>query len=73
VLEGGVLILGPRNLPSSAAQSTSQLYASNVVNFLALVLKEQKLVLDLADEIVRATLVCHAGEITSERVKELLK
>jgi NAD(P) transhydrogenase subunit alpha len=72
VLVNGVAILGPRNLPSSAAQSASLLYSNNAVSFLALVVREQKLVLDLADEVVRAPLVCHGGQVTSERVKELL-
>ncbi len=47
VLEGGVIILGPRNLPRLVGQSASQLYSNNVVNLLSHVLREQKLVLDL--------------------------
>ncbi len=73
VLVNGVAILGPTNLAGSAAQSSSLLYSNNAVNFLALVVREQKLVIDMKDEVVRAPLVCHGGEVTSERVKELLK
>jgi hypothetical protein len=37
-----------------------------------LLVKEGELVLDREDEIIAGALVCHGGEVTSARVKELL-
>jgi NAD(P) transhydrogenase subunit alpha len=73
VVEKGVVILGPRNLPGSAAHAASQLYSNNVLSLLGLVVRDGRIVLDLEEEVVRASLVCHQGELTSERVKELAK
>ena len=71
VEEGGVIVLGPRNLPGTVASSTSMLYSNNLTNLLGLLIKEGELVLDREDEIVAGALVCHAGEVTSERIAEL--
>ncbi|MCP3920674.1 MAG: Re/Si-specific NAD(P)(+) transhydrogenase subunit alpha [bacterium] len=72
VVAHGVTILGPKNLPASVAQSTSQLYANNVTSFLGHAVQEGKLNMDLEDEVIRGPLVCHAGEVTNDRVKESL-
>jgi NAD(P) transhydrogenase subunit alpha len=70
--EGGVIVLGPRNLPGTVAASTSMLYSNNLTSLLGLLVKEGELVLDREDEIIAGALVCHDGEVTSARVKELL-
>jgi len=72
VLEGGVLILGPSNLPGSVAHSSSQLFANNVVNFLSHLVKDGAVAIDLEDEVLAGPLVCHKGEVTNERVREAL-
>jgi NAD(P) transhydrogenase subunit alpha len=50
----GVTVIGPLNLPSTMALHASQMFARNVVTLLELVRKDGKLVLDLADDIVKA-------------------
>jgi NAD(P) transhydrogenase subunit alpha len=72
VNRNGVIILGPSNLPSSAGSTTSQLYAQNLIAFLALIIQEGVVSIDREDEILAAALVCHGGEITSARVQEAL-
>ena len=67
-----VLIIGPVNLPSTVALHASQLYARTVANYLAHLLKEGKLHLDLNDELTRGPLVTHQGEIVHEVVKTAL-
>jgi H+-translocating NAD(P) transhydrogenase subunit alpha len=57
VVENGVTILGPVNLPSEIAFHASQLYAKNVSTFLLSLVKEGQIKLDMEDEIVRSTLV----------------
>ncbi|HEV8039680.1 MAG TPA: Re/Si-specific NAD(P)(+) transhydrogenase subunit alpha [Bryobacteraceae bacterium] len=69
----GITILGPLNLASSAPYHASQMYSSNITSFLKLMLtKDGALELKRDDEIIRETLVTHAGEIVHARVNELL-
>ena len=68
----GVTVLGPSNLPASVCASTSQLYANNLVNFLKELVVDGEVALDLENEILREPLVCHGGEVTSDRVREAL-
>ncbi len=72
VVQNGVTILGPTNLPSEAPYHASQMYAKNISNFLLHLVRDGQLKLDLEDEIVRETLVCQDGEVVHPRVKELL-
>jgi NAD(P) transhydrogenase subunit alpha len=63
VRHGGVLVLGPLNLPSTLALHASQMYARNISSFLLHVVRDGNLVLDFDDEIIRETCVTHAGEV----------
>jgi H+-translocating NAD(P) transhydrogenase subunit alpha len=68
VLENGVKVVGPRNLPSRMPAPASQLYAKNLENLLALMIGEQgELTLDFDDEIIAAACITHEGEIRNER------
>jgi NAD(P) transhydrogenase subunit alpha len=73
VVEHGVTILGPLNLPSTLAFHASQMYSKNVTNFLSHLLKDGKVQLDLNDELTRGPLVTHQGEIVHEVVKKALQ
>ena len=70
VVKHGVTLVGISNLPGTVAQSASQLYANNLINYLGVLVTEGELKLDLDDEVVRVPLVCHEGEVTNDRVKE---
>jgi NAD(P) transhydrogenase subunit alpha len=63
VIQHGVTILGPTNLPSTVAHHASQMYARTVTNYLLHLVKDGKVNLDLNDELTRAPLVTHQGEI----------
>jgi NAD(P) transhydrogenase subunit alpha len=69
---GGVRILGPVNLPSTIPYHASQMYAKNIATFLKYLVKDGKLALNREDEIVRETLVTHAGEVVHPRVREMM-
>jgi NAD(P) transhydrogenase subunit alpha len=71
VVESGVTILGPLNLPSTVPYHASQMYARNVATFLKHLIRDGVLTIDLEDEITRETLVTHQGEIVHPRVREL--
>ena len=72
VNHNGVQILGPVNLPSSVPYHASQMYARNIATFLKYLVKDGAIVLNPEDEIVRETLVTHAGDIVHARVRELM-
>ena len=55
VEEGGVVIDGPLNLASMGAVHASEMYARNVYNFVALLLKDGVLSFDWNDELVAKT------------------
>ena len=64
VTPNGVTILGLLNVPSRIAVDASQLYARNLLAFLALIIdKDKRLKIDPADEIVKATLLTQNGSI----------
>ena len=69
IIEHGVIILGPTNLPSTMPLHSSQMYARTVTNFLMHLFQEGKIRLDPEDEMTRATLVTHQGEIVNDAVK----
>ncbi|HJZ99644.1 MAG TPA: Re/Si-specific NAD(P)(+) transhydrogenase subunit alpha [Candidatus Solibacter sp.] len=68
----GVRILGPLNLPSTIPYHASQMYAKNIATFLKYLIKDGQIVLNREDEIVRETLVTHAGEVVHPRVLEVV-
>lgn len=59
----GVEIIGPLDLAAGAPTSASSMYARNLHNFLELLLDETELKLDFEDELLRASCICHAGEL----------
>jgi NAD(P) transhydrogenase subunit alpha len=68
----GARVIGPLNLASSVPNPASQMYGRNAASFLALLVKGGALQIDLADEIVRETLVARDGEVVHPRVREAL-
>jgi NAD(P) transhydrogenase subunit alpha len=73
VIEHGVTVMGPLNLPATVPSHASQMYGRNIVTFLKNMLtKEGALNIDLNDEITRETLVARDGEVVNPRVQALL-
>jgi len=73
IVEHGVTVMGPLNLPATVPNHASQMYGRNIVTFLKNIMtKEGALNIDLKDEITRDSLVVHEGEIVNARVQELL-
>ncbi len=61
VVEKGVTIVGPLNLPSQGAFHASQMLSRNILTFVTHITKETALHLDAADEITGAMLVAPAA------------
>jgi len=72
VVEHGVTILGPTNLPSTVPYHASQMYAKNVATFLLHLAPGGKLTIDPDEQIARETLVTSGGEIVHPRIREIL-
>jgi NAD(P) transhydrogenase subunit alpha len=72
VVAHGVTIFGPTNLPSEAAIDASRVYARNLANLLALLVKDGALHIDLEDEIVRGALLTHEGRVVADSVRARL-
>ena len=72
VVEHGVTILGPTNLPSEVPFHASQMFSKNLATLLAHLVKEGAMNLDLEDEITRDTLAAHDGKVVNERIAGML-
>lgn len=72
VVERGVTVLGPLNLPSTVPYDSSQMYARNIVVFFKHLLKNGQMNIDLSDEITRETLVARGGDVVHPKVQALL-
>lgn len=59
---GRVTIVAPLNVPSLLGEDASELYAKNVYNLLALMMKDNVVEIDWSDEILAKTVLTHAGE-----------
>ncbi|HSS75691.1 MAG TPA: Re/Si-specific NAD(P)(+) transhydrogenase subunit alpha [Thermoanaerobaculia bacterium] len=74
VVENGVVILGPSNLPAAMPHDASLLYARNVHALLQLVIdKEGKVAPSLDDEIIAGALLTHGGEVLHQATAEQLQ
>jgi NAD(P) transhydrogenase subunit alpha len=72
VVEHGVTIFGPTNLPSEAPYHASQMYAKNICTFLLNLVKEKQVQINPEDEIIRDTLIGRDGKVVNERIQQLL-
>jgi NAD(P) transhydrogenase subunit alpha len=59
----GISIDGTKNIPGMVPVSSTWMFAHNIYNFVAFLLKDGKLALDLQDEIVASTLVTKDGKL----------
>ena len=73
VVKHGVTIVGTVNLADGVPYHASMMYARNITSFLTHLIKDQKLNLNLEDEIVRETLLTRGGEIVNARIREFFK
>lgn len=70
VIEHGVKIVSPLNLPATMAEHASQLYAKNIESLLELMTGEEgNLALDFEDEIIAGACITKDGQIVNEGAK----
>jgi H+-translocating NAD(P) transhydrogenase subunit alpha len=73
VMHNRVTIYGPINVPSTVPNHASELYAKNLFNLLGLIIKEDSIQIDLDDQILKGSLITHAGVIINSAVQEQLQ
>ena len=69
----GVIVYGPRHVPSSLCQHASEMYARNLYNLLTLIIKDGEIVLDWEDQVLRDSCLTHDGEIKHGPTRERLE
>jgi H+-translocating NAD(P) transhydrogenase subunit alpha len=69
---GGVRIVGHPNLPATVPVDASSLYARNVLELLMTLVKEGRVEVDVADEVVAGALLTHGGEVSNAAIAELI-
>lgn len=65
----GVQILGPIDLPSQVGVDASQMLAKNIFNYLSLYVKDSILTVDLNDDLIQGSLMCHQGKLLHTHFK----
>jgi proton-translocating NAD(P)+ transhydrogenase subunit alpha len=73
VTDNGVTIIAPENLPATMPVGASSFYARNISALLLEMVKDGQLNLDFENEVTKATVISHGGEVVSEPVKKLLE
>jgi H+-translocating NAD(P) transhydrogenase subunit alpha len=69
---GGVLVLGPVNLPATVPHHASQMFSRNITAFLVLLKKNGLPAVDMQDEIVRDTLITRDGQVVNSQIRDRL-
>ena len=73
VVENGVTIMAPLNLPATLPAHASLMFSRNLTSFVQTFTKEKAFVLDLADDIQKGALITHNGEVVHAKTKEALQ
>ncbi|TLM73801.1 Re/Si-specific NAD(P)(+) transhydrogenase subunit alpha [Pseudarthrobacter sp. NamB4] len=69
---GFVTLVGLKDAPSTMASDASRLYAKNVANLLALVIRDGTLAPDFDDEVLAGACLTHDGTVRHQPTAELL-
>jgi NAD(P) transhydrogenase subunit alpha len=73
IVRNGVTIIGTLNVPGTVPYHASQVYSTNLVNLLKLIIaKDGALKIDTTDEVIASVLLCHGGQIVHPRLKEAM-
>jgi len=73
IVENGVKIVAPVNLPSTMATHASLLFSRNVTAFIEAFTKDKAFHLDLSDDIQKASIITHAGEVLHAPTRQALQ
>ncbi|NUT70529.1 Re/Si-specific NAD(P)(+) transhydrogenase subunit alpha [Pseudarthrobacter sp. C4D7] len=69
---GHIILVGLKDPASAMASDASRLYAKNVANLLALLVRDGKSTLDFDDDVVAGACLTHAGDVRHQPTADLL-
>ncbi len=68
-----LIVIGQLNMPSSMPFHASQMYSRNIASLLGLMLKKDGTFdLNIGDEVVKGTVVTHAGQVVHEATQKAM-
>ena len=73
VVESGVAILAPLNLPSTMPLHASLLFSRNLTAFVQAFTKDKTFQLDLTDDIQQGAVITHDGAVKHQRTQDALR
>jgi NAD(P) transhydrogenase subunit alpha len=73
VVENGVLIMAPLNLPATMPTHASLLFSRNLNAFVQAFTKDKAFKIDLSDDIQKGSIITHEGEVLHPKTKEALQ
>jgi NAD(P) transhydrogenase subunit alpha len=73
VVESGVTILAPLNLPSTMPLHASLLFSRNLTAFVQAFTKDKTFQLDLSDDIQQGAVITHEGTVKHQRTQDALQ
>jgi NAD(P) transhydrogenase subunit alpha len=73
VVESGVTILAPLNLPATMPLHASLLFSRNLTAFVQAFTKDKTFQLDLTDDIQQGSVITHDGTVQHQRTKDALQ
>lgn len=73
VVESGVKIVGPVNLPAALGRHASEMYARNLFNFIKPAIEEGELKIDWEDEVFANSVLTHDGEIKHGATRQAIE
>ncbi len=68
-----ITINGTKNIPGSVPVTATHMFSKNILNFVAILVKDGKIHLDLNDEIVKSALVTYEGKVVHEGALEAMR
>src|SRR5580700_11310785 len=73
VLQGGVKIVGPVNLPASLPYHASEMYSRNLFNLMKPAIPKGELAIDWQDEVFAGAVLTHEGAIKHEATRKTVE
>ncbi len=73
IVQNGVKIIGPLNLPASLPYHASEMYARNLFNLLKPALLKGELAIDWNDEVFAGAVLTHDGQIKHEATRKAVE
>ncbi len=72
VEHGGVVVLGPKNLPAQAPAAASLMLSRNAAAFIELLAPEGELAVNMEDDVLAGSAVTHGGEVVNGMARQAM-